>query len=136
MDDVYLAARVDDIREVGRRLLRQLQRGVFDPVALPKNAIVLAEELTPADAALFDPATVAGFATALGGTASHTAIMARSLGLPAVVGVEGTMRHARAGAVTIVDGIEGVVILNPSPRTLERYRKRRADFLRARRSLA
>jgi phosphotransferase system enzyme I (PtsI) len=136
MDDLYLAARVDDIREVGRRLLRNLQRGPGEPAAaLPKNAIVLAEELTPADTALFDPAQVAGFATALGGTASHTAIMARSLGLPAVVGVEGTMRHARSGAVTIVDGGEGVVVIDPTPRTLERYRKRRADFLRLRRSL-
>ncbi len=136
MDDIYLAARVDDIREVGRRLLRHLQRGAIEPAALSKNAIVLAEELTPADTVLFDPATVSGFATALGGTASHTAIMARSLGIPAVVGVEGTMRHAREGAIAIVDGIEGVVVIDPSPRTLERYRKKRADFLRARRGLS
>lgn len=137
MDDHYLAARVDDIREVGRRLLRHLQRGTADlPVALPKNAIVLAEELTPADTALFDPAQVAGFATAIGGTASHTAIMARSLGLPAVVGVVGAMLHARAGVPAIVDGGEGVVILDPAPRTLEKYRKKRADLLRLRRNLA
>ncbi len=137
MDDHYLAARVDDIREVGRRLLRHLQRGAADPpIALPQNAIVLAEELTPADTALFDPARVAGFATAIGGTASHTAIMARSLGLPAVVGVVGAIRHARAGVPAIVDGGEGVVIIDPAPRTLERYRKKRADLLRLRRNLS
>ena len=136
MDDRYLAARVDDIREVGRRLLRYLQRGPAEPAAaLPKNAIVLAEELTPADTALFDPTMVAGFATELGGTTSHTAIMARSLGLPAVLGVEDTMHHARAGAVTIVDGGEGILIIDPTARTLERYRKKRADFLRLRRGL-
>ncbi|HEY1719669.1 MAG TPA: phosphoenolpyruvate--protein phosphotransferase [Magnetospirillaceae bacterium] len=136
MEDLYLAARVDDIREVGRRLLRHLQRGPAEPAAtLPDNAIVLAEELTPADTALFDPAQVAGFATALGGTTSHTAIMARSLGLPAIVGVMGTMHHARTGAVTIVDGSEGVLVIDPTPRTLERYRKKRADFLRLRRGL-
>lgn len=137
MDDVYLAARVDDIREVGRRLLRHLSGGpVKSAAALPKNAIVLAEELTPADTALLDPAQVAGFATALGGTASHTAIMARSLGLPAVVGVENTMRHARSGVTAILDGAEGVLILDPTPRTLARYRKKRADLLRLRRGLA
>jgi phosphotransferase system enzyme I (PtsI) len=136
MEDAYLAARVDDIREVGRRLVRHLTGGaVKHATALPKNAIVLAEELTPAHTALLDPAQVAGFATVLGGTASHTAIMARSLGMPAVVGVEGAMAHARAGATAIVDGGEGVVIIDPSPRTLTRYRKKRADLLRLRRRL-
>jgi len=136
MEDSYLAARVDDIREVGRRLVRHLSgKSHKHSAVLPKNAIVLAEELTPAHTALLDPAQVAGFATVLGGTASHTAIMARSLGLPAVVGVEGAMSHVRAGAIAIVDGGEGVVIIDPSPRTLTRYRKKRADQLRMRRRL-
>ena len=81
MDDAYLAARIEDIREVGRRLVRNLTKTPYKPFSmLPKNAVILAEELTPADTALLDPANVAGFATVLGGGASHTAIMARSLG--------------------------------------------------------
>ena len=137
MDDAYLAARVDDIREVGRRVVRHLAVGDHkQAVLLPKNAIVLAHELTPAHTALLDPTQVAGFATALGGTASHTAIMARSLGLPAVVGVEGAMDDARPGATAIIDGSEGVVIIDPAPRTLARYRKKRADLLRMRRNLS
>ena len=137
MDDAYLAARVDDIREVGRRVVRHLigGAGVTHGVVLPRNAIILAHDLTPAHTALLDPNQVAGLATELGGTASHTAIMARSLGLPAVVGIEEQLDRVRPGAPAIIDGGEGVVIVDPSPRTLARYRKKRADLLRTRRSL-
>ncbi len=136
MDDVYLAARVEDVREVGRRMIRHLAGGAQRPFShLPNHAVVLAEELTPADTALLGPARVAGFATALGGTASHTAIMARSLGLPAVVAIEGSLAAAAQGAPAIVDGTEGLVILDPEPATLAAYRRKRADLLRLRRAL-
>jgi phosphotransferase system enzyme I (PtsI) len=86
MDDAYLAARIADIREVGRRLVESLGKetttGLED---LPPSAIIVADELSPADTALLDPKRVAGLATMLGGVESHTAIVARSLGLPAVV---------------------------------------------------
>src|SRR5579859_1145526 len=136
MGDAYLAARADDIRDIGRRLTRNLVKSGSGPFGqLTKDAVVLAEELSPADTALFDPALVAGFATILGGTASHTAIMARSLGLPAVVGMTGVPASSDAGRVVIVDGSGGKVIINPSAATLTDYRKRRADFLRQRRHL-
>src|SRR6202012_30287 len=132
----YLSARADDIKDIGRRLTRNLDRGNAGPFGqLSKNAVVLAEELSPADTALFDPAMVAGFATILGGTASHTAIMARSLGLPAVVGMSGLPAAAHAGRIVVVDGNAGKVIINPGAGTLAEYRKRRADFLRQRRRL-
>jgi phosphotransferase system enzyme I (PtsI) len=102
---------------------------------LPKNAVILAEELTPADAALLDPTNVAGFATVLGGGASHTAIMARSLGLPAIVGMTGVLSRASDGATAVIDGAEGKVILNPTAETLALYRGKRAEFLRRRRHL-
>src|SRR5579859_5871470 len=127
MGDAYLSARADDIKDIGRRLTRNLDRGNAGPLGqLTKNAVVLAEELSPADTALFDPALVAGFATILGGPASHTAIMALSLGLPAVVGMSGMPSSSQAGRVVIVD---------PSADTLADYRKRRADLLRQRRKL-
>ncbi|MGE5500354.1 MAG: phosphoenolpyruvate--protein phosphotransferase [Ignavibacteriales bacterium] len=136
MDDAYLAGRVADIRDVGRRLLRNLTNTPYRPFSmLPRNAVVLAEELTPADTALLDPRQVAGLATVLGGAESHTAIMARSLGLPSVLGVAGLIKGARAGEQVIVDGTNGIVIISPSAQTLATYRRRRADFLRMRRAL-
>ena len=136
MEDSYLAARVADIRDLGRRLIRNLTGKTYRPFqALPKNAIILAEELTPADTALLDPAQVAGLATQLGGAESHTAIMARSLGLPAVLGVATLMKEAHNGATAIIDGAHGRVIVNPSAEILSEYRQQRARFLRERRSL-
>lgn len=136
MKDDYLAARAEDIREIGRRLLHQLAGETYKPFALlPRNAIIMADELSPADTALLNPARVAGMATMLGGTASHTAIMARSLGLPAVVGVTGPLSKAAPGMPAVIDGGEGVVIINPTPATLALYREKRSRFLRMRRQL-
>lgn len=136
MNDDYLASRVEDVREVGRRLLRSLTKVSHRPFAhLPKRAIVLADELSPADTALMAPLPVAGMATVLGGTASHTAIMARSLGMPAVVGLAGMVGEAMSGRPAVIDGTDGVVVVNPSPATLAHYRQKRARFLRGRRQL-
>lgn len=136
MEDSYLSARVADIRDLGRRLIRNLTNHPYRPFSvLPKNAIILAEELTPADTALLDPHQVAGIASVFGGAESHTAIMARSLGLPAVLGVAGLMKEARSGDLAIIDGTTGRVILNPSADLLAAYRRKRADFLRHRRRL-
>ena len=137
MDDPYLAARMADIREVGRRLVESLGGknvdGNFDH--LPPNAVVVADELSPADTALLDPQRVAGLATMLGGVESHTAIVARSLGLPAVVAAPDLLEQAENGATIIIDGGTGVVIIEPSAKTLAQYRGKRADFLKSERSL-
>ncbi|MBT6960386.1 MAG: phosphoenolpyruvate--protein phosphotransferase, partial [Rhodospirillaceae bacterium] len=136
MDDSYLSARIDDIREVGNRLVRCLgmkQAAAF--ASLPRNAVIVSDELSPADTALLDPKQVAGLATVLGGVESHTAIMARSLALPAVVAAAELTSWARNGDIIIVDGGAGHVILNPSEAVLTQYRKRRANYLRGRRSL-
>ncbi|MFL2769738.1 MAG: phosphoenolpyruvate--protein phosphotransferase [Rhodospirillaceae bacterium] len=136
MDDSYLSARIDDIREVGNRLVRSLSKGSVAAFAsLPRNAVIVSNELSPADTALLKPNLVAGLATMLGGVESHTAIMARSLALPAVVAVNSISLWAMNGDTIIVDGGSGRVILNPTPETLKDYRKRRANYLRARRSL-
>ncbi|HYM03487.1 MAG TPA: phosphoenolpyruvate-utilizing N-terminal domain-containing protein, partial [Stellaceae bacterium] len=105
MGDAYLAARVEDIRVVGARLIRNLTKTPFAAFQhLAEGTIVLAEELSPADTALMDPRRIAGFATVLGGAESHTAIMARALGLPAVLGVAGLLGHIDPGDTVIVDG--------------------------------
>ena len=127
MDDSYLASRIQDIREVARRLIRNLTDRKYQAFAtLPEGCIIVAEEITPADTALMDPRQVVGFATALGGAEGHTAIMARSLGLPAVLGVAGLMRGVRTGQTVIVDGTTGRVTVDPKPETVAEYHRRRA----------
>lgn len=137
MNDAYLAGRAADIREVGQRLVRNLTKTPYKALAhLPRNAVILAAELSPADTALLDPKLVAGFATAAGGAESHTAIMARSLAIPAVVAAPEVVRHARHGAPVILDGLRGRIILDPTAETLADYRKQRAELLRQRRALS
>lgn len=136
IDDPYLRSRGDEVREVGQRLLRNLTaRGYQGFAPLPRNSLIFAEEVTPADTALMDPRRIAGFASVLGGAEGHTAIMARALGLPAVLGVAELLRQAHSGAPAIIDGDEGLVVLDPAAATLEAYRRRRAQQLRVTRSL-
>jgi len=137
MDDAYLASRADDIREVGARLVRNLMQQPYHAFsALPPGSVIIAEELTPADTALLDPMRIAGFATVLGGPESHTAIMARSLGLPAVLGVAGLLAGIPAGAHVVIDGTAGRVIANPSAETLAAYGERQKALQREQRQLA
>ena len=92
MRDPYLAARIEDIRVVGTRLIRNLIKKPYVAYsAVPAGAVILAEELSPADTALMDPQRIAGFATVFGGAEGHTAIVARALGLPAVLAVPGLL---------------------------------------------
>ncbi|MSO84752.1 MAG: phosphoenolpyruvate--protein phosphotransferase [Rhodospirillales bacterium] len=131
MKDPYLAARLEDIRGIGNRLVRNLTRAPVKPFsAVPRGAIIVADMITPAGAAQMDPARVMGCAATVGGAEGHTAIMARALGLPAVLGVAGLLDHATSGTVTIVDGDSGRVILDPAPATLAAYERRREERLR------
>ena len=125
--------RAAEVREIGRRLVRNLTRAPFRSFAgLPPGAILVAEWLTPADAALIDPARVAGVATEEGGSDGHTAIMLRALGIPTVLGVVGLMAHMRMGGQAVVDGSAGVVVLEPSDETLAQARRAVTAFARRR----
>ncbi len=129
MGDAYLAARADDIREVGDRLIRNLLKAPYQAFQnLPEGSVVIAEELTPADTVLLDPARVSAFATELGGAESHTAIVARSLGIPAVLGVPGLTTGVEAGDIVIIDGSVGRVVINPTPATAKIYAQRGDDM--------
>jgi phosphotransferase system enzyme I (PtsI) len=137
MRDPYLAARSEDIRVVGTRLIRNLIKKPYVAYSgVAAGAVILAEELSPADAALMDPQRVAGFATVFGGAESHTAIVARALGLPAVLAVPRLIEHAQAGNTVVIDGSAGDVIIDPSPETIRAYEARRDAFARERRHLA
>ncbi len=137
MDDAYLKARGQEVREVGWRIVRNLTKTGFSGFRrLPANSIVVAEEITPADTALMDPRRIVGFASVLGGAAGHTAIMARSLGLPAVLGVAGLIGEIENGSTVIVDGSNGRIIVNPTRRCLADYQDRRRALAREVRALA
>ncbi len=136
LSDQYLSARADDIRDVGDRLIRNLTQTPYIAFAkLPAGTVVIAEELSPADTALLDPALIGGFATVLGGPEGHTAIMARSLGLPAVLGVTGLIGAVRGGDIVVVDGSAGRVVVNPTPELTAEYERRQGEYRREQRML-
>lgn len=137
MDDRYIAARASDIRDVGLRLMRCLIGETDRAVSkAPKGSILIAEEVSPADMARFEPGQMSAFVTALGGAEGHTAIMARSLGLPAVLGAADIIRGVSGGDLIIVDGGRGEVILSPTDADIAQYTRRREDWLAARRKLS
>ena len=137
MEDSYLAGKIDDVREASGRLVRNLTRAGYQAFSgLPPGTIVIAEEVTPADTALMDPARIGGFAAALGGAEGHTAIMARSLGLPAVLGVAGLVGAVRSGDIVAVDGVRGGLVVNPGEATIARLKRRRRALERRARQLA
>ncbi len=136
MADAYLAARIADVREVGTRLIHNLIEREYQAFSmLPQGVIIIAEELSPAETALLDPLVVAGFGSVQGGAEGHTAIMARSLGIPAVLGVQGLLAEPRSGDTVIVDGEHGRVIVNPSEATLADYRARQGQLQQEREKL-
>ncbi len=123
--------RADEVREIGRRLVRNLTRAPFRSfAALPAGAVLVAEFLRPADAALLDPARLAGVATEEGGADGHTAVMLRALGVPTVLGVPGLSDAVRPGDIIVVDGTAGTVVLHPTPATLAQARKLVTAFAR------
>ncbi len=123
--DAYLRERTADVQDVTRRVLRNLcGRAALDLRDLPEARIIVAEDLAPSDTALMRKDRVIGFATDQGSSTSHTAIMARSLGIPAVVALGGGCRQIDRDVPLLVDGTQGRVILYPSPETLEDYGRR------------
>lgn len=122
IEDEYMRERTSDLEDVGRRILRALtgiqRRGLAD---LAQPVIVVAHDLSPSDTATMHRRHVIGFVTDIGGRTSHTAIMAKSLEIPAVVGLETATRRIRPNDWLIVDGTQGLVIVNPDEATRRRY---------------
>jgi phosphotransferase system enzyme I (PtsI) len=140
MDDAYLRTRVDDIDHVVNRILRILLAGDHHPPELAETAlkgqVIIADDLTPADTVLMKNQGVAAFVTEFGGPMSHTTILARSLEIPAVVGVHHARRTLSHGETLVVDGELGVIIADPDPPTLRHYQRQRAGERRRRSTLA
>ncbi|MCU0946337.1 MAG: phosphoenolpyruvate--protein phosphotransferase [Rubritepida sp.] len=118
-DKAGLNRRAGEVREIARRLIRNLTATPFRSLkGVPQGAILVAEELTPADAALLEPGRIAAVCTEEGGADGHTAIMLRALGIPAVLGCHGLTAAARRGDPAVVDGAAGFIALHPAAETL------------------
>jgi phosphocarrier protein FPr len=133
LNDPLLAARADDLRDVGRRVLR-LMLGLSDKSPVPTTPVVIvARELSPSDTASFDPERVLGFGIVEGGPTSHIAILARALGLPAIVGVDESMLALEEKTPVILNGNDGTLTVNPAADVLERAKQSQLRWLEYRR---
>lgn len=129
MEDEYLKERAADIQDVSDRLVKNLLNIPMQSLAdLAEEVVIIARDLTPSDTAQMNKECVMAFATEMGGRTSHTAIMARSLEIPAVVGCVGLLAEVQNGDLVIVDGNKGLVFLNPDQDTLEQYRKAQEEY--------
>ena len=122
IDDPYLRERVVDIEDVTKRVIRHLLgKALRNPATHDRQHIIVAHNLTPSDTAQLNRELVLGFATEIGSKTSHTAIMARSLEIPAIVGLHGICQQLTSGDDVLLDGYSGVLILNPTRETLAEY---------------
>lgn len=124
MDNEYMQERAADIRDVTKRVMSHLL-GVHlaNPSMISEEVVVVAEDLTPSDTAQLNRQYVKGFTTDIGGRTSHSAIMARSLEIPAVVGTKKATEEINNGDLVIVDGLKGEIHVNPTPEVVESYKK-------------
>lgn len=124
MGDAAFKTKVDDVYDLSARVLKHLIGEHASKLAnLDHRAIVLARDLTPSQAAAFNKSHVLGFATEAGGKTGHTGIFARAMKIPAIVGCHGVIESTAEGTPAIIDGDQGVLILDPDEKTLQRYRR-------------
>jgi phosphotransferase system enzyme I (PtsI) len=134
--DKYISERATDIYDIEKRLLRHLLgRKREDAENITHEVVVVAHELSPTQTASFDKKFIKGFATDAGGRTSHTAIVARSLGIPAVVGLEDVTRNVDPTATVIIDGNRGMVVIDPDETTLKQYQQFAVEFDRLEKEL-
>ncbi len=130
LSDAYIRDRISDVQYAGQRILRNLSGEKREIVLeIGGEVIVIAPDLSPADTAQMKMDKVIGFATDIGGRTSHTAIVSRAMELPAVAGLGNITQLVKTGDELIVDGISGVVIVNPYPEMIKRYEEKRMHFL-------
>lgn len=136
MEDEYMRERGADVKDVGKRVLANLLGKISgDSDLMAENTVVVAHDLTPSDTAQLDKSKVVAFLTNIGGRTSHSAIMARTLEIPAVVGLQDITSSVKNGDTIIVDGIEGVAIVNPDIETIKKYEAKKEAFQKEREEL-
>ncbi len=132
----YLKGRVEDVRYIGRRVLEKMSGIETVPIdQITDGVIIVAHDLSPADTAMMKKENIIAFVTDMGSRTSHTAIMARSVGIPAVVGLKTIARSVENGDILIVDGNSGVVIINPDPDVTGEYEEKKDSYMEAEKSL-
>ena len=130
MDNEYMKERAGDVRDVARRVIAHLLNVTLnDPTLINEEVIVVANDLTPSDTAQLNREFVKGFITNIGGRTSHSAIMARSLEIPAIVGTKDIMDNVNNGDYVILDGLSGVAIINPTNDEVVEYKKKHLKYL-------
>lgn len=137
MEDPYLSARKSDVEQVVMRIQRIL-RGYAETALEPENManmIILADDLSPADTVLMQHHGILAFITEYGGMTSHTAILARSLGIPAIVGLRRARAYIQSDDILVVDGFQGMILAEPDERSLRYYRMRQREEKRQRAAL-
>ncbi|MBT2695637.1 phosphoenolpyruvate--protein phosphotransferase [Bacillus sp. ISL-55] len=129
MDNEYMKERAADIRDVTKRVLAHLLGiQIPNPSMIAEEVVIVAEDLTPSDTAQLNRQFVKGFTTNIGGRTSHSAIMARSMEIPAVVGTKAATEEINNGDIVVVDGLKGEVHFNPTPEVLDAYKQIQEDF--------
>jgi phosphoenolpyruvate-protein phosphotransferase (PTS system enzyme I) len=129
MDNDYMKERAADIRDVTKRVLAHLLGvSIQSPSMITDEVIIIAEDLTPSDTVQLNPQFVKGFITDIGGRTSHSAILARTLEIPAVVGAQTVMSSIQNDMIVIVDGLDGDIIVNPDAETIARYEEKKASY--------
>ena len=136
LDDAYFKERAADIKDVSYRLLCNcLGLVIPDLTSIDEEVIIVAEDLTPSDTASLNKKYTLGFCTSIGGRTSHSAIMARSLEIPAIVGTGNIMTSCVNGDTLILDAVDGVAIVNPSEEEIKTYKEKQAKFLEEKKAL-
>ena len=131
IEDEYLKERANDVRDIGRRVFKNLTGSTRETLADIKEEVILfASDLSPSDTVTMKREKVKGFCTDLGGKTSHTAIIARALEIPAVVGVQNISQNVSDGDLVVVDGSLGVIIVNPNEEDLKHYNRKREDLIK------
>ena len=130
-DNPYMQERAADVRDVSKRIMAHLLgKELPNPASIDHEVVVVAHDLTPSDTAQLNKKYVKGFVTDVGGRTAHSAIMARSLELPAVVGTDSITEDVKNGETLIIDGLDGDVIINPTDEQIGEYEQKREDFLK------
>ncbi|MDC9612419.1 phosphoenolpyruvate-protein phosphotransferase PtsI [Xenorhabdus khoisanae] len=137
LDDEYLKERAADVRDIGKRLLKNiLDMPIIDLGSIEEEVILVANDLTPSETAQLNLDKVLGFITDLGGRTSHTSIMARSLELPAIVGTTNATKQIKNGSYLILDAVNNQIYVNPSDAEIEQLKTTKSEYLTEKTELA
>jgi phosphotransferase system enzyme I (PtsI) len=132
MDDAYMKERAADVKDISERLVNCLSGNVSAGAVTQEPSIIVADDLAPSETVQMDKTKVLAFVTVHGSTNSHTAILARTMNIPALIGTELTLTESLNGVFAVVDGFTGTLILDPDQETLEKYQKQQAKELEKR----